>query len=101
VLARPHGRPFDVVAPRSTVAIDGATRAALPLEERPASEITEGYGRRTAPEGVKVFAPAFDVTPAELVTAIVTEAGIVHAPDETGMLAIMAKPGLEVPAPGG
>jgi len=52
----------------------------IPIEERGAEEITEGFGKRTAPKGVKVYSPAFDVTPADLVTAIVTEKGIVNPP---------------------
>ena len=53
----------------------------IPIEERPAEEITEGFGRRTAPPGVKVYAPAFDVTPASLVTSIITEVGVIEQPD--------------------
>ena len=94
VLAQYHGIPFYVVAPRSTIDVAVATGADIPIEERPDYEITEGFGKRTAPVAVKVYAPAFDVTPAALVTAIITEAGIVHAPDEAGILAIMAAPKL-------
>lgn len=96
VLAKFHGIPFYVVAPRSTIDVEVPTGAGIPIEERPDYEVTEGFGKRTAPEGVKVFAPAFDVTPAALVTAIVTEAGIVQAPDEAGILRIMAEPALVV-----
>jgi len=98
VLAKFHKVPFYVVAPRSTIDVQVKTGADIPIEERPDYEITEGYGKRTAPEGAKVFAPAFDVTPAALVTAIITEAGIVNAPSEQGILDIMAQPPLEVPA---
>ena len=52
----------------------------IPIEQRAAEEVTEGFGSRTAPEGVKVYSPAFDVTPAHLITAIVTEKGIAHPP---------------------
>ncbi|MNR64926.1 Methylthioribose-1-phosphate isomerase [compost metagenome] len=52
----------------------------IPIEERDAEEITEGFGKRTAPVGVKVYNPAFDVTPNEYVTAIITEKGVVHPP---------------------
>jgi methylthioribose-1-phosphate isomerase len=57
--------------------LETKTGADIPIEERNASEITEGFGTRTAPEGVKVYNPAFDVTPNELVTAIITEKGII------------------------
>ena len=98
VLAKYHGIPFYVVAPRSTIDVEVGSGAEIPIEERPDYEITEGYGKRTAPEGAKVFAPAFDVTPAALVTAIITEVGVIHEPDEAGILEAMAKPSLSVPA---
>ncbi|MEM9380198.1 MAG: S-methyl-5-thioribose-1-phosphate isomerase, partial [Planctomycetota bacterium] len=53
----------------------------IPIEERPAEEVTEGFGTRTAPVDVPVYAPAFDVTPAALVTSIVTEVGVIDRPD--------------------
>jgi methylthioribose-1-phosphate isomerase len=53
----------------------------IPIEERGAEEITAGFGKRTAPSGVKVYNPAFDVTPARLVTAILTEVGMIPHPD--------------------
>ncbi len=81
VLARANGVPFYVVAPLSTFDPTLADGSEIPIEERPAEEVTEVFGRRTAPEGVRVFNPAFDVTPAALVTAIVTEVGIVHEPN--------------------
>ena len=80
-LAAHHfGVPFHVVAPLSTVDPPPSGRD-IPIEERPAEEITEGFGRRTAPPGVKVYAPAFDVTPASLVTSIITEVGVIEEPD--------------------
>ncbi|MBF0212064.1 MAG: S-methyl-5-thioribose-1-phosphate isomerase [Magnetococcales bacterium] len=81
VLARRHGIPFLVACPLSTIDLATATGAGIPIEERAAEEVTHVMGRRMAAEGVKVFNPAFDVTPAELVTALVTERGVVHAPD--------------------
>lgn len=54
-----------------------ATGADIPIEERGKEEITHGFGKQTAPDGVKVFNPAFDVTPHELITAIITEKGII------------------------
>jgi methylthioribose-1-phosphate isomerase len=81
VLASRHGIPFYVAAPLSTIDIAIADGSAIPIEERNASEVT-GYGDiRWAPEGVSVFNPAFDVTPAELVSGIVTEKGVVTGPD--------------------
>ncbi|MEK3883068.1 S-methyl-5-thioribose-1-phosphate isomerase [Paenibacillus sp. PL2-23] len=80
VLAKAHGIPFYVACPLSTIDLDTATGADIPIEERDAEEITEGFGKRTAPQGVKVYNPAFDVTPHEYVTAIITEKGIVRAP---------------------
>jgi methylthioribose-1-phosphate isomerase len=77
LLAKAHNIPFYVAAPISTIDLETKTGADIPIEERDASEITEGFGIRTAPEGVKVFNPAFDVTPNELVTAIITEKGII------------------------
>jgi methylthioribose-1-phosphate isomerase len=76
------GLPFYVAAPLSTVDLATASGAAIPIEERQASEVTELFGRRTAPEGVAVRNPAFDVTPARLITAIVTEIGILRPPWE-------------------
>jgi len=78
VLARHHGVPFYVAAPRSTIDLNCATGADIPIEQRAASEITEGFGARTAPPNIKVHSPAFDVTPAALVAAIVTEVGLVR-----------------------
>lgn len=79
--AKHFGVPFHVVAPLSTVDPSLTSGKDIPIEERPAEEITEGFGRRTAPPGVKVYAPAFDVTPADLVTSIITEVGIIERPD--------------------
>jgi len=81
VLAREHRLPFYVVAPSSTFDLGTASGAGIPIEERAAEEITEGFGRRTAPHGVRVYNPAFDITPARLVSAIVTERGILAQPD--------------------
>lgn len=85
VLAKAHGIPFYVASPLSTIDLDTKTGAEIPIEERPAEEITEIGGRRVAPQGIKVFNPAFDVTPNEYVTAIITEKGIVRAPYEENL----------------
>ncbi|MFK9093723.1 S-methyl-5-thioribose-1-phosphate isomerase [Bacillus salipaludis] len=76
LLAKAHNIPFYVAAPLSTIDLATKNGSDIPIEEREAAEITEGFGKRTAPEGVKVFNPAFDVTPHELITAIITEKGI-------------------------
>ena len=80
VLAKAHNIPFYVACPLSTIDLDTPTGEGIPIEERPAEEVTEGFGKRTAPQGVKVFNPSFDVTPAEYVTAIITEKGVIRPP---------------------
>ena len=76
VLAKEHGLPFYVAAPESTFDKILESGNDIVIEERDAKEITEGFGRRTAPEGVKVFSPAFDITPRRLVTAYITDTGV-------------------------
>jgi methylthioribose-1-phosphate isomerase len=80
VLARRHRLPFYVAAPLSTFDAKTADGAAIPIEERGADEITGYRGVRWAPEGIRVKNPAFDVTPAELVTALICEKAIIQAP---------------------
>ncbi|MGG2201505.1 S-methyl-5-thioribose-1-phosphate isomerase [Paenibacillus validus] len=80
VLAKAHGIPFYVACPMSTIDLNTPSGADIPIEERHEDEITQGFGKRTAPVGVKVYNPAFDVTPNEYVTAIITEKGVVRAP---------------------
>jgi methylthioribose-1-phosphate isomerase len=80
VLAKEHHVPFYVAAPLSTVDLTVASGAAIPIEERPESEVTSFAGRRVAPEGARARHPAFDVTPAANITAIVTEAGVLRPP---------------------
>ena len=77
LLARAHGIPFYVAAPSSTFDLSIADGSRIPIEQRDPREITDGFGRRTAPEGVEVYNPAFDVTPAELIAAIITERGVI------------------------
>jgi len=91
VLAKAHGIPFYVACPLSTIDLNTATGNEIPIEERPAEEITEGFGKRTAPQDIKVFNPAFDVTPNEYVTAIITEKGIIQAPYNENLAAIFSK----------
>ena len=80
VLAQAHGVPFYVAAPVSTIDPNCPTGAEIPIEERSADEVVEMFGSRVAPEGIHVRHPAFDVTPARLITAIITERGVLRAP---------------------
>lgn len=80
VCAKAHGIPFYIAAPFSTVDTKLKTGEEIPIEQRPAEEITRGFGKLTAPENVQVYNPAFDVTPAELITGIITEKGILKPP---------------------
>ena len=80
VLARENGVPFYVAAPVSTLDLSLASGDQIPIEQRPASEVTHVFGVPVAPEGVRVENPAFDVTPHRYVDAIVTERGVARAP---------------------
>ncbi len=80
VLAQHHGVPFYVLAPTSTVDLGTPTGADIPIEQRSADEIRQGFGKLTAPADAPVWSPAFDVTPNGLVAGIVTEQGIHRAP---------------------
>jgi methylthioribose-1-phosphate isomerase len=82
LLARAHAIPFYVAAPSSTFDLAIPSGDAIAIEERDPREVTHGFGRQTAPTGIHVFNPAFDVTPAELIHAIVTEKGIIRPVDE-------------------
>jgi methylthioribose-1-phosphate isomerase len=78
VLAWAHEVPFYVAAPSSTFDLSLATGDAIPIEQRDAREVTQGFGRQTAPDGVSVYNPAFDVTPHALITGIITEKGVIR-----------------------
>jgi len=80
VLAREHGIPFFVAAPLSTIDLETKTGDEIPIEERSAIEVTHHAGKQLTPNGVGVENPAFDVTPARYVTAIITERGVLRAP---------------------
>ncbi|MBF0152720.1 MAG: S-methyl-5-thioribose-1-phosphate isomerase [Magnetococcales bacterium] len=82
VLAHRNGIPFLVAAPLSTIDLNTLRGSDIPIEERPSEEVTHFLGRRVAAEGVHVRNPAFDVTPAELISAIITEKGIVRMPNK-------------------
>ncbi|MCL2081184.1 MAG: S-methyl-5-thioribose-1-phosphate isomerase [Oscillospiraceae bacterium] len=81
ILAKHYGVPFYVCAPTSTIDISTAVGGDIPIEERDPREVTDmWYEKRMAPEGINVYNPAFDVTPGDLVTAIITEHGIIKPP---------------------
>lgn len=90
VSARHHGVKFMVVAPTSTVDLNTPDGAAIPIENRAEAEVLGCGGTRIAPEGANAWNPAFDVTPAELIDAIVTEKGVVERPTRGKMAAMMA-----------
>lgn len=89
VLARAHGIPFYIAAPSSTFDLTIDSGDQIPIEERNAAEITHGFGRQTAPEGVQVYNPAFDVTPADYIEAIITEHGIIRPVDEANIKLVL------------
>ena len=82
ILAQQFDVAFYVAAPTSTVDLELASGDLIPIEQRAASEVTEGFGRRTVPDGVQVYNPAFDVTPHRWISAIITEHGVARAPFE-------------------
>jgi len=85
IAAQHHGIPFYVAAPSSTFDFDLATGDEIPIERRGAEEVRSGFGKQTAPDDVDAYSPAFDVTPADLITGIITEVGI-FAPDDLSLL---------------
>jgi methylthioribose-1-phosphate isomerase len=78
LLAAAHNIPFYVAAPTSTFDLSLASGHEIPIEQRDPREVTHGFGRQTAPDGVAVYNPAFDVTPARLITAIICERGVIR-----------------------
>jgi methylthioribose-1-phosphate isomerase len=80
ILAREHGIPFYVAAPWSTIDLATATGEGIPIEERPAVEVTHHGGKQLTPNGVGICNPAFDVTPAKYIAAIFTERGVLRSP---------------------
>lgn len=89
VLAKYHGIPFYVAAPSSTFDFSLPNGQGIPIEQRAADEIVRGLGRQTVPDGVSVYNPAFDVTPASLITAIITERGVITAPTADRIRAVL------------
>ena len=80
VLAKRHGIPFYVAGPTSSIDITCTSGKDIPIEQRAATEVSHIFGKALAPQGMKVFNPAFDVTPEELITAIITERGVINPP---------------------
>jgi hypothetical protein len=103
--ARYHGVPFYVAAPSSTIDSGVADGDAIVIEQRGAAELLDGLAGPTAPAGVRAYNPAFDVTPASLVSAIVTNRGVIRPPyhfvPEGAGAAPSGLPGQSAPAPGG
>lgn len=91
LLAKAHGIPVYVAAPSSTFDLTLPDGEAIPIEQRDAREITHGFGRSTVPEGVSVFNPAFDVTPADLLTGIITERGIIQPVNAENVASMLDK----------
>jgi methylthioribose-1-phosphate isomerase len=89
-LAAAHGVPFYVAAPSSTFDLAIASGAEIPIEERAPEEVRGFSGAASAPAGVKVWNPAFDVTPAELIRGIITERGVIEPPSERAITAALA-----------
>jgi methylthioribose-1-phosphate isomerase len=92
VLAREHGIPFYVAAPLSTIDLATPEGGGIPIEERPAREVTHVGAVRVTPAGCGIRNPAFDVTPARYVDGIITERGIARAPYESSLRAAFARP---------
>ncbi|MEI6179572.1 MAG: S-methyl-5-thioribose-1-phosphate isomerase [Chloroflexales bacterium] len=91
VLAKAHNLPFYVAAPFSTIDLTMASGDLIPIEERSSAEVTHLGGQRIAPEGVTAAHPAFDVTPNALITAIITEGGVIYPPFAVGLRAAGTK----------
>jgi methylthioribose-1-phosphate isomerase len=90
LLARAHGVPFYVAAPSSTFDLSIDSGADIPIEERAAAEVLAPLGVAAAPEGARAFNPAFDVTPATLITALITERGVIQPVTAAGIAALLS-----------
>ena len=89
LLAAAHKIPFYVAAPSSTFDLSIVSGAEIPIEQRDPREVTHGFGRQTAPEGVAVYNPAFDVTPAELIAGIICERGVIRPVSRDAIAAML------------
>jgi methylthioribose-1-phosphate isomerase len=89
IVAAAHKVPFYVVAPTSTFDLSLPNGDAIPIEQRDPREITHGFGRQTAPDGIDVYNPAFDVTPARLIDTIICEKGLIRPVNAERIAAIL------------
>ena len=87
-----HHVPFYVAAPSSTFDFSIDSGKEIPIEHRDAREVTHGFGKQTAPEGVQVHNPAFDVTPAQLIAAFITERGVIRPPYRENLKSALRTP---------
>jgi methylthioribose-1-phosphate isomerase len=94
-LARVFGIPFYVAAPVTTFDLSLATGTDIPIEERAADEITNSFGKQTAPDGAQVYNPAFDVTPADLIAAIITDRGVISPVNTLNIIQVVRSPPLD------
>jgi len=101
LLAQAHAIPFYVAAPSTTFDLSLPAGDAIPIEQRDPAEVTHGFGRQTAPDGVKVYNPAFDVTPARLIAGIITEKGLIRPVTPETIRDALASPLTPTPVPGG
>jgi methylthioribose-1-phosphate isomerase len=92
ILAKEHRIPFYVAAPFNTIDLATATGAGIPIEQRNPREVTHSNGKQMTPDGVGIENPAFDVTPAKYITAIITERGVLRAPFSDSIRAMAAEP---------
>lgn len=97
ILAKYHGIPFYTAAPASTIDVSKPDGNSIPIEERDPDEIAMGFGKRTAPLGADYWNPAFDVTPHELLSGIITEAGVVYPPFEDKLVKVVREFGFPEP----
>ncbi len=81
VLAKEHKIPFYSAAPSSTFDLSIKDGSQIPIEQRPVEEVTKCFGKPITPKGVKIYNPAFDITPAQNIAAIITDRGIIKKPD--------------------
>jgi len=88
-LAKSHQIPFYIAAPTTTFDLSIETGESIPIEERSSTEITHGFQCQTAPDGIDVYNPAFDVTPADLIDSIITEKGIIRTVDSKTIQSVL------------
>jgi len=89
-LASLHEIPFYIAAPSSTFDLSLKSGVEIPIEERQSEEMTHGFGKQTAPEGVDVYNPAFDVTPAKYIKGIITERGLIQPVTTAEVLRVLS-----------